>query len=835
MGTRSARERGWNWLAVCAAAGLAAACSASTGHGAGSTTGAAEEGGFFTTGAAVTTGGTGGAVIAELELSIPTTAEFVLHGTVPVPKGSYPRADGKVPFSIRNWDGKVVPTQVEIMSRYPQDSDGADVVEVLGRVERPPGAGTHGTLRYEVVENPHPAAKMPVKGEILGLITKPASVLVVATDVFGHQYTVDVFEDIRQEWYTKTVIERQGQAAVTFRSYDVMKPSTKSLGAPTGALSHFFGVHAYATAWRMADALSLDLRINNGASGLDKLSPDDDPLGKAYFESIEVWVPKGWTVLENVADPMFGIPHSTGNWTAFPIVQPTEDGTMHCMPAQASMNRRLALTKVGNEPEARALLDEEGLGFCRRGTSPSGQELYSWWNPQTARYFPQNHRLPELDYIGVATIANKLAGNFNALKNHIEQGSASGQYPFNAPELGWAHPYGVPYGGMTGGSEIYLYDGFLTAEAASNQGYRFRQMLHRNYTSRQSTALYNADGEPTNVEQWVIKGSQFTYIPMNFFLTLLKGTDPFGMSTSPAFQRQYVASKDMVPPYESTLLGYDPIDFQHYVRYTRSPKVLAWLGNDALAKDDLRMASELFRLSYNEHYNGPGGTPIVSGLRADINYINANPGVGFTFGRGEAWGLDASIAAYATADPAWRAQALPWLQLVADTVTNGAGNCNGFIQATVAPKMLNNKFHARQSIEQAITENMLYGMLETVFRDADKTRYAEIDYVLGESLRAMIGPLAWNDTLHGPHSIGAVSTLAAQPYCQSLPAGGWGNGIDKYQTWSSFAYGYQKTGDSAFLTRAAEMAGGGGTLWNMMTSMGFQNLENSAALVADLQ
>lgn len=818
------------------ALGLFAACSASSGSGAGSTSSSAEEGSLFTTQAVTTKGGPGGNVVAELELEIPSSQEFVLRGTIPVPKGTYPRKDGKIPFSIRNWDGLVVPTQVEIVSLYPVDSDGADVIEVIGRVEVPPNAGTHGTVRYQIVEDVHKGNRLPIKPEVLKLVTKPGSVMVVAKDVFGHQYGVDVFEGVRNGTSKNTQIKRKGVGAVTFRTYDVMKPSTKSLGAPTGALSHLFGVHAYATAWRLSNSISLDLRINNGASGLDKSTSDDDPLGKAYFETIELWVPTGWTVQQDVEDPMFGQPYNSGTWTVFPIVKPIGNGTMHSMPAQAAMNRRLAITKIGNEAEGRSYLNEEGLGFNRRGTSPdTGEELYSWWNPKTARYFPQNHRLPELDYLGVSSIQGKIDNKFWTLHKHILNGTGTGTFPFNSNQLGWAHPYGVPYGGMTGGSEIYLYDGLLTAEAASNKGYRYRQLLHRNYTSRQPSHLYNLDGQPTNVEEWVIKGSQFSYIPMNFFLKLLKGNDPFGMSNTPGFQRQYVNSVDAVPAYESALLGHAPIDFQHYVRYTRSPKILAWLGNDPLAKDDLRMAAELFRLSYNEHYNGPGGSPIVSGLRADMEYVKNNPNNGFTFGRGEGWGLDVAIAAYATGDSAWRAQTRPWFQTVADTLTNGSGSCNGFIQATVAPKMLNKKFRARQSIEQAITENMLYGMLESVFRDADKTRFAQIEYVLEESLRAMISPLAWNAGMKGPHSIGAVGELNGTPYCTTLPAGAFGNGIDKFQVWSSFAYGYEMTGDATFLTRATEMSGSNGTLLNMQEGMGFSNLENRAALIADLQ
>jgi hypothetical protein len=106
----------------------------------------------------------------------------------------------------------------------------------------------------------------------------------------------------------------------------------------------------------------------------------------------------------------------------------------------------------------------------------------------------------------------------------------------------------------------------------------------------------------------------------------------------------------------------------------------------------------------------------------------------------------------------------------------------------------------------------------------------------------MIGPMCWSDGSQtggkvGPHGYMAVAPLnnSLPPYCGSLPSGGFGNGVDQYQVWSSFAYGFELTGNANFHSKASAMAGGNGSLWNQMTGMGFQNLENSVALMADLQ
>src|SRR5262249_25558062 len=69
-------------------------------------------------------------VVARLELGAPSPSPFVFHATLPIPKGVYPRADGKTPFALRSGgpETELVPLQVEVVSRYPTGE--ADVVEL---------------------------------------------------------------------------------------------------------------------------------------------------------------------------------------------------------------------------------------------------------------------------------------------------------------------------------------------------------------------------------------------------------------------------------------------------------------------------------------------------------------------------------------------------------------------------------------------------------------------------------------------------------------------------------------------------------------------------------
>ena len=767
------------------------------------------------------------ATVAILELGAPGLDDFVLRGTIPVPPRTYPRSDGLQPLGVLDSDGAIVAAQVEAVTAYPISSHGAAVVEVLARVKRPVGANPGDRIQYEVVEFPHPSGRPQLTPAVRSLLGAPGSVLLTTLDVFDNEYRIDLLEGKG----SKRIL-RRGRAVFQTRQYGALEPVAPKSGAQ-GTLPHMMGVHAYVSAFSGEDVICLDLRLNNGASGLDKSDPIDDPQAKLYFDALEVRVPAGWTVLQDLSDPFLGTPTTNGNQTVLPLVAPNNDGSMHVMGVQAQFHRRLALTPKGNESRATAILGEAGLGFAREGTTLSGERLWSWWNPDTANYYPQRYRLPNLDHIGHQAARQKLGGDFSLYASYLASGGAQGTYPLHAGVLGWAHPWGVKYGGMTSGTEISLYDGVVVAYAASTPGYRLAQLMHRMYSDRQPDVIYNKDGDPTRLSQWVITGASFSYVNMLFFLTPSASPDPFGFTKAPTFQVSHVAQQGLQPTYEAELLAHLPIDLQHLVRYTNSPKVLTWLGNDALAKDDLAMQAEIARLSYHDLPNASSGSAQVSGMLHDLQHVAAYPGTGLSFGRGEGWILDAMLCAYAIQTPAWRSEARPWFDVLTQMLRQGQSECNGFIQSTVASKILNGQWAARQSIEQAITEHALWGLKETVYRGEDPQKVFSLELVLGKSIRAMINYPAWVATQNGPWShlaVGPVDPLLA-PYCGFLPPGGASNGTDKSQTWSSFAYGYELSGDPIYLQRALEMAGGSNLL-PAVQAFKYDRLDKMAALLA---
>ena len=842
---RRGRTRAGGLAALGVAAALVASCAGGgdgTGGGAGlgPTSFVGEDGG--SPAPALSNGQT----VTLLETKLPYLDEFTLRATVPVIPKTYPRADGLEPFTVLDYDGTPLVTQTNPVAFFANDADGASVVEVVARVRKDPALTYGAFTTYRLVMDPHPAAastpsrtladlRAPggLAPAVLGLLSDPNAIEISAYDVFGNRYVCRPLDG--SGWLR---VERYGDVESELRVFQHMMPEP-AVGGATGTLPHLFGVHAYLRTFGVAEMFEIDLRFNNGDTGNDTGDPRDDPLGKVYFERIDLTVPSTWYVEQGFEDPFFGQEVVGSGRRTISIVNPNPDGSMHVIDWQGQMHRRIMIGTSFSRNEARQTIQEgAGLGFCSRGTDPGdGHEYWSWWNRGTSHYFPQNYQLPDLRHVGIWNLRGQEQGKFDALRGYLENGNGTGNYPVQSGNLGWAHPYGVTYGGMTGGDEIFCYDGVTTANAASRLGILAYRATHRMHTERMPTAFYDLDGEPSSVEDWLVGG---IYVPFEYFVHPdLKTGDPFGVGSAPTFQVQAVQNQGKVPSYESALFRFEAHDYQHYIRYTRSAKVLAWLSNDSIAKDDLRMQAENFRLAYHPYDNGVSGHVQGTGMKADQQFVATNPSKGFTFGRGEAWGSDCSVAAYALSDQAWRSARIDWFRQLATLVSDGQGSCNGFIQATISPKMLNGQFRARQQIEQSITENMLQGLRESVFRGADNAYSDLVRDVLGDSLRGFISDMVFMPGESAPRSIGGVGPLDPNQgiWCsfKQMTNGAWSQYKETYQDWSSFAWGYELTGDQEFLDKALGQTGSGGSLLNAMQSQGTSNIENRSALLALVQ
>ena len=184
-----------------------------------------------------------------------------------MPANVYPRADGLVPFSIRQPDGVVVEAQIEHVATYPDDADGSSVIELIATVSKPPGSSPDARLKYEVIRDIHSPGQPKFTPLVRDMMAARDSMVLATRDPFGHEYRIDLR---RGKNGIKTL--RAGSWLRQRRYYGVMKPVTPDKSTHTGTLDHMFGVHSYVTTYVGEDIISVDLRLNNGPSGKDKTS-----------------------------------------------------------------------------------------------------------------------------------------------------------------------------------------------------------------------------------------------------------------------------------------------------------------------------------------------------------------------------------------------------------------------------------------------------------------------------------------------------------------------------------------------------------------------------------
>jgi len=786
-----------------------------------------------------------GTTVGRFETVATDSQFFLLRGTLPLPAGALTDANATSPYAVLDWDGDVAWTQLEKVSRYPSSSQGYDVVELIAKVELPPGTTPGDRITYDVVtvgsgtSLAHPAntANSVLLAETTGLptvvsdlINDPNSIMITSRDVFGHTYAQFPLDPSNAR-----ELKKYGPMQTELRTFGMMEPIAPVSGN-SGTLPHMWGIHSYISTLQGEPVVLMNLRFNNGvidATG----DTNDDPVGKFYFDEIAVQVPPGWSVVQEFEDPGMGNVTTGGGYVKHQIVGELSGGKLHVFPSQGQMVRRIALCPNTVTDRARQILEEEGRAFCKRGEA-NGNEFYSWWNESTARYFPQNFPLPSLEHNGLSTIRSRLVDDFNEYRGYHQTGTGAGNWPVKDGRFGWAHCWGVSYGGMTGGVEIHIFDGIRTAEAASIEGYRSFELHHRMLHDRHPVALYKPDGTHVRIQDVLVSASPKDYMPLSLFIGPTSG-DHFGFNNaSPEFQRTAVANQGKKPSYEDALLGYGYILGTHLIRATRSSKVLAWLGNDSMAKDDLFMQAELARMTHHRYPINTNGALSGSSMAYDAWYTETYPNNGYEFQRHEGWYADTMAAAYAMQTPAWRTEAKPWFEDFVKTAQAGQVSCSGLLYAKVNNKVLDAKYRGAQAYETSIANNGLVGIMETVLRGADTTHTAILSDVLTNFYQGFVSAQAWNYTLEAPYTMYAMGPTSdtAAVWCDAsqIPSDGFSSGVSRYQTPSTLGYAYWHTGDTYFLDRAAAMFGGTDPLYELETQW-LQNPENEAAALSAAQ
>lgn len=747
-------------------------------------------------------------VRAHVSCVLPDLDEFVLEATLPVPPGTLLDPDGPSTLAIAR-GGAVYPTQVEIVSRYPDPADGADVVELIARVPRPSGAVAGAEVQFDVVEANQPHRDHQPRESVRSLIGDPDGIIINARDPFGNYYSADLAAKVRTGDPSVRVL-RDGAHLRELRSHCVMLPGSNSHTGPTAPYPHLFGVHTFWRTYSGEDFVVLELLVHNGMVGGGP-GPADDPVHDLYFNQLDVVLPGGWTMGWAHDNPAIGRVNPAGPDTSVAIVDRMSTGQYHMAPQQSQFVRRLV---IANDAVALdrglAVLRRETRGFCVPGPTPAQasvdptEDPWSWWNAGTARFLATNDRLPHLDHMPRPSVIGSLDAMHSAFADQVATG-AGASYPREFPLLGWAQPWGVQYGGMTGGDEIAMHPGVEAAWARHPVALQWLELRARAYVDRHPVALFDVDGNPPTVEGLLVNaGGPNAYVPMEVYLRPLGNA--FGLASASKRIAEHAYNAGVVPWYQKDLARFQPIDLQHLTRFLSPHLGLVWLANDSIAKLELELNANLFHLSFHQYPNGSSGYVQGTGLLARINEVNANPGQGARFGRGEAWGIIAATSYFATADEEERSRLAPWFALIADTARRGQSTCTGNPTAIRVNRNFKGAYQSRQSFEVGFFLNAAEAIRSTVFegvRPASETQLAEL---VRDGAYSCAHPPFWS-----PNANGQLPLIAVRPFpnhlpefCTSIPENGvptntW---VDHTTAFPSWAYAYDATTDGLFLTRA---------------------------------
>ncbi|MEY2746906.1 MAG: hypothetical protein RL112_1948 [Planctomycetota bacterium] len=763
--------------------------------------------------------------VARIEVVVPREDPFLLRATVPVPRGTLRREATRLPLALKGADGVLEPTQLDVVAHHARETDGASVVEVVGLVHRPAGASVGARAVWELARVDQQKGAFVAPPAVEALVATPGAVRLRAQDAIGRRLEADLLADLRLAGPSLETI-----AAGPLRRVDRLHCVAES-AVPDGS-AHSFGVQCFATRFAHANALRLDFQVHDAFAGEDPANPDDDVLGDLVFEQLDLVLPAGWIAVATHADPFLGAAFDSAGEHVQPVVLALPAGKLHVLPQLSRFQRRFVLAPASERALAESIAAEDGLGFVAQGATSSGFEGFSWWNATTPHYWPQHVPLPRWDGSVVASLRSSLANEHAALAALVAAGLPSPTgYPIASGVLGWAHPWGSTYGGMSGGDEVWLWDGVDVAAAGAVAGVRAAQLRLRMYACRQPNVMYEARGRPSAVEDWVEAGPSGAYFPVWWFNgPLLAKADPWGLLSADQSQYELATAQGRVAPYDAALRAYMPIDYQHLVRHVRSAKTLVWLANDPLARLELESQAESWRFSFPELPQTSWGEAIETGFLHERRHVDARPAQGMGIGRGEGWGLDALVAWHAIATPRLRERYLPFFERFSRLVAEGQSSCDGSLMAWPSLSCFGGNYRVRTQTETAIVEHALLGMRMQALRGASPCEAQRVEAVLRRSFGSTIVAPAWSESLGGPLVKVAVGPYheAVAGWCGWIPPDGASPDVDTYQSDSSFAHGWRATGDASFLAKVARLHGWSD--WRAVLQQPLQNWHNTLAL-----
>ena len=763
-------------------------------------------------------------VFARFELVLPQARKFVFHGCLPViQKDLVSRRTGRTPFAVRLMESDLepVPAQLEVVTR---DAAGQpSVIELLAPITLPRDMAPGRRAEFEVLTGDFALPKsITLETKVKGLLKNPSKgPKLIGWDAMGNRFEADLLGLSPNPSFGSRHTNRKGHAARGWRTAAVMQPVEPESSQNSPALPNLFAVHAYWTLLAGDDRISLDLRIHNGLDhGTAPANGDETPLGIAYFQALELDLPAGWAITPLVRDPWFGPRREEDQRVRVPLVRRQMNERCHVMPPQGQFIRRLTLHHQAISIPAGGHPLIGTLAFCRPAAG-----LSSWFSSDYKAYFPQGVRLPSLRQYparahtsgGPAAIRADLEASRDHLRRALTSGKGDGHLVGDC--MGWAQPWFYAYAGAAGGADITFIEGHLTAAGASRAGYEHLALLHRMNTARHPRALWNRKAEPLGPESWLDPEGRVAV----FFRTHARMTPPghklpaLGGPT-PHASVKVVHAKKMRPPYDSgsphkdggslgkgddSIWNWMAHDGEHLIRYTKNPKALVWLGNDPLAKDDLILTGELFRLMVHEQALAPdiwAGGESLGELHARAL---AHPGEGLPITRAYAWGVDTLVACYALGSRQDRRALRPWLEKFAETLVL-AGLPNGVVSRRHHETILKGNYEGCQTFEVLFLQHARRSLIESVFPNPNSGVGSHLREQYKAIARTLLSPPVWGKVgagqglKQGPWGKWALAPLDPEvgpPYSDEerwgrgyLPEGGTDGGVERTYSWDTLTF-----------------------------------------------
>lgn len=421
---------------------------------------------------------------------------------------------------------------------------------------------------------------------------------------------------------------------------------------PVYARRRFFGRRCvgWVTGYSGLDFVEVDLVVHVGTPGASPLS----------FPRLEMLVP-------GAVGAFHAWPEPNGFGTV--LAQSRADGLQWILAQRFMRHWRFALPfSSGAVWDAQSVVEGSSFAVCDA------------WLEDWAKWMPMGLPLPNLSPSHAAYMNQRCDSEWAADAGAKQNGTTIGTNIVPGQpggRVGLDVPWGVDYGGTTGGSdrEEINRTALYAALTGNPNGLRALKAEFSMVAYRTPIALVDDGGRPCTWEDWRTKGP-FTLSGTDgrFARSQQKDLDgPFGfwanrMPTIGSSEYSLAEwDRMVVDDYD----GLYPIDWQHFIRFWSPAVGLYQLSGDPIAKWSLQLASEVFKMSMETQGNARGE------LQTCLNL----PGKGTTFGRAQGHGFALCGMAASISSNNWRAR---WRDLLS-RFTDGVGLAqmveNGFRRA----------------------------------------------------------------------------------------------------------------------------------------------------------